>query len=132
MFLGDLLDLMAQRQRKNQRIKSAQKIAVGVGSVIAAGAILGILFISKTGKGVLNNMKKKTVNISESIKDAVQNGAETVQNSAEHAAEKLCDVIDDADKNSELISKNMDHGIHEVSQDIHKTAEAISKGLDKS
>lgn len=132
MFLGDLLDLMGQQKRKNQRKKSAWKLAAGIGSAIAASGILGILFISKNGKGGLNNMKKKTVTISESIKDAVQNGSETVQNSAEHAAQKVCDVIDDADNKSEVISKNVNHGIHEVSQDIHKTVEAISKELDKS
>ncbi len=131
MFLENLLDLIRHEKRKQVRVETAQEFAIGMGIVATAGAALGIIYASKSEKGVLENMKKKISNISESIKETVQNGSKTVQDTAEHAAQKVCDAVDNADNKSEVVNKNMKRGIHEVSQDIHKTAEAISKGLNK-
>lgn len=127
MFLRNLLDLMSPEEKKNKKVEAGQKFVIGMGIAIAAFAALGIVYTTKSGKGVLKNMKRKTLEISESIQNTALNGSEDVQNSAKHAAQKVIDVIDDADDKSEVINENVKHGFHEISKDIHKTAENIFK-----
>jgi hypothetical protein len=50
MILGELLDLVNKQRRENMRIKTAQKLAIGIGSVAVAGVITGIVFAKKPRK----------------------------------------------------------------------------------
>ena len=77
MILRDLLDLVSKEKRKRERVKAAQKFAVGMGVIAAVGVVSGILFAPKSGKETREDMKKKAVNTVETIKDTVQKEVET-------------------------------------------------------
>ena len=61
MIFGDLLDLINKEKREKERIKTAQRFAVGIGIVAAAGVATGIVFAPKSGKKTLEDLKKKAV-----------------------------------------------------------------------
>jgi gas vesicle protein len=132
MILRDLLDMVSKEKRKKERVKAAQKFAVGMGVVAAVGVATGILFAPKSGKETREDLKKKSLNIVETIKGTVQKKAETVKDSAAHAAQEVCNVIKDVHGKTEGIKKEIKDGYHEITQDIHKTAENISNELNKS
>jgi len=132
MILRDLLDLVSKEKRKKERVKVAQKFAVGMGVVAAVGVATGILFAPKSGKETREDLKKKALNIGETIKGTVQKKAETVKDSAAHAAQEVCNVIKDVHGKAEGVKKDIKDGYHEITQDIHKTAENISNEFNKS
>ena len=137
MFLRDSLDLVSREKRKNETVKAAQKSAVGMGFVaavgmgvvaavgvsliVAAGVATGILFAPKSGKETREDLKKKAVNTVETIKDKV---------SAHSAQEVVCNVIQNVHGKTEGVKKDIKDGFHEITQDIHKTAENISNELN--
>ncbi|MFZ3131556.1 MAG: YtxH domain-containing protein, partial [Desulfosporosinus sp.] len=125
----DLVDLVSKEKRKKERVKVAQKLAVGMGVVAAVSVTTGILFAPKSGKETREYLEKKAVNTVETIKDTVQKKAETVKDSAAHAAKEAYNVIKDVQGKKEIVKKDIKDGHHEMTQDIHKTAEIISNEL---
>jgi len=125
MILNDLIDLVSKEKRKKERVKVAQKLAVGMGVVAAVSVTTGILFAPKSGKETRECLKKKAVNTVETIKDTIQKKAETVKDSAAHAAKEAYNVIKDVQGKKEIVKKDIKDDYHEMTQDIHKTAEII-------
>jgi len=130
MIIRDLLDLVRKEKRKRQRVKAAQKFAVGMGVVAAAGVATGILFAPKSGKEAREDLKEEVVNSVETIKDSFQKKVETVKDSAAHAAQEVRNVIKDVHGKKESVKKDIKDGCHEITQDIDKTAENISNELN--
>jgi len=131
MILRDLLDLVSKEKRRQERVKTAQKFAIGMGAVAALGVATGIVFAPKSGKETRKDIKNVAVNTVEKIRDTVQKKAETVKDSAAHAAQEVSNVIKDVHGKTEGIKKDIADGGHEIILDIHKTAENISNGLNK-
>lgn len=129
MILNDLLDLVGKEKRKKERVKAAQRFAVGMGVVAAVSVTTGILFAPKSGKETREDFKKKAVNTVETIRNTVQKKAETVKDSAAHAAKVAYNVIKDVHEKTESVKKDIKDGYHEMTQDIDKTAEIISNEL---
>jgi gas vesicle protein len=107
MILGDLLDLVSKEKRKKERVKTARKLAVGIGSVAAAGVATGILFAPKSGKETREDLKKKAVNTVETIRDKVRKKAEMVKDSAVHAAQEAGNAIKDVHGKAEGVNKSV-------------------------
>jgi len=131
MILRDLLYSVSKEKRKRERVKAAQKFAVGMGVVTAVGVATGILFAPKSGKETREDLKKKAVNTVGTIKEIVQKKLGTVKDSAAHAAQEVCNVIKDVHGKTEGVKNDVKDGCHEITQDIHKTAENISNELNK-
>jgi len=126
MILRDLLDLVSKEKRRQERVKAAQKFAVGMGVVAAVGVAIGIIFAPKSGKETRADLKQRAINTVETIKDTVQKKSEAVKDSAAHAAQEVSNVIKDVHGKTEGVKKDIKDGYHEITQDIHKTAENIS------
>jgi gas vesicle protein len=131
MIMRDLLDLVSKEKRRKERVKVMKKFVVGMGVVAVLGVATGILFATKFGKRVREDMKIKAINTVETINDTVQNKADEVKDSVANAAEKVCNVIKDVHEKTEGVRKDMKDGFHEITHDIHKTAENISDELNK-
>lgn len=131
MIIRDLLDLASKEKRKKERIKSAQKIAVGMSAVAVAGVATGILIAPKLGKSTWGDFTRKALNAVESLKDTVQQKAETVKDSSAHCAQDACNVITGVHGKTEGVKKDIKKGYHEITRDIHKTAENIEHELNK-
>jgi len=129
MIFRDLLDLVSKEKRKRESAKAVKKFAVGMGIVATVGVATGILFAPKSGKEIRENMKNNAVNTVNTIKDTVQKKAETVKDSAAHAAQEIIDVIKDVQGKTEGVKKDFKSGYHVITQDVHKTAENISEEL---
>ena len=93
MILGDFLDLINKDKREKERIRTAQRFAVGIGVVAAVGVATGIVFAPKSGKQTREDLKKKAEKTVETIKKSAQKSAESVKTSAEHAEQKVSNVI---------------------------------------
>ena len=131
MILRDLLDLVSKEKRRQERVKTARKFAIGMGFVAALGVATGVVFAPKSGKETRKELKTIAVNTVENIRDTVQKKAETVKDSAAHAAQEVSNVIKDVHGKTEGLKKDIVDGSHEIILDIHKTAENISNGLNK-
>ncbi|HWP96058.1 MAG TPA: YtxH domain-containing protein [Syntrophomonadaceae bacterium] len=101
MILRDLLDLVSNEKRKRERVKTAQKFAVGMGVVAVVGIATGIFFAPKSGKETREDLGKSAVSTVAAIKDTVQQKTETVKNSAALAAQEVCNVIKDVHEKTE-------------------------------
>ena len=131
MILRDLLDLVSKEKRRQERVKAAQKFAVGMGVVAAVGVAIGIIFAPKSGKETRADLKQRAINTVETIKDTVQKKSEAVKDSTAHAAQEVSDVIKDVHGETERVKKDIKDGYHEITQDIHETAENISNEPNK-
>ncbi len=114
MIIRDLLDLASQEKRKRERIQVAQKFAVGIGVAATVGAATGILLAPKSGKETRKDLKKKAVNTVEAVKDKVQKKAETVKESAAHAAQEASNIVKDVHGKIESVKKDIKDGYHET------------------
>ena len=151
MKIKELLSLVSKEQRKQEKMKAAKKVALGMGIVAAAGVATGILLAQKSGKETRNIMRNKAVNTFGTIKYTIQKSAEKVEDSAAHAAHHIHNAfrdahsevkedIDqtvenlkkDAHEHIEDVKKDIDTGYQEVKKDVHKTGENLSKELNKS
>lgn len=115
MILRDLLELVSKEKRRKERLKKAQKFAVGMGVVAAAGVATGILIAPKSGKETREDLKNKAVKAVETIKD-----------SAAHAAEEVSNVIKDVHAKTEDVKKDIKDGYHEI------TAKNISNEFNEA
>lgn len=132
MILNDLLDLVNKEKRKRERVKTAQRFAIGMGVMTAVGGATGILFAPKSGKEIRKEMKKKAINTIETIKDTVQKNVDTVKDSAVHAVEEVNNAIDDVREKTESVKKDIKEGRQEIIKDINKTVKNISNELNES
>lgn len=130
MILRDLRKLVNKEKRKNERVKAAQTIATGIGAVAVAGVATGILIAPKSGKETREELKEKAVNTVEAIKDTVHKKVESVKDPAAHAISEVFNVIKDAHGNAEGVKRDIKDCCHEITQEIHKTAESVSNKLN--
>jgi hypothetical protein len=72
MTLKDLQDLINQEISKKDKVKTVRKFAVGIGIAAAGGLVAGILIAQKSGKETREDLKKKTGNTIESVRDRVK------------------------------------------------------------
>ncbi len=114
MILRDLLAVLSTEKRKKERVKAAQKYAIGIGVAAAAGVAAGILFAPKPGKETREDLMRKSVSTVEAIKATVQKKAETVKDSAAHAAQEICNIVQDVHGNMEGVKRNMNDYCHET------------------
>lgn len=146
MVLKDFIYLVNKDKRRKDRLKATQNIAVGMGIVATAGIATGILIAPKSGKETRENMKNKTVNTVETIKDKVQDLAaitkEEVTNKFYEAKEKAEDAKkdikdnynefeDDAKEKTEEVKKDIKEGYDNITKDIKKTSKNISSEVEK-
>ncbi len=132
MILRDLLDLVSKEKRRQERVKTAQKFAIGMGVVAAAGVATGIIFAPKSGKETRKDLKNKYFKCCSAMKDTLHKKVEMAKDYAEDAEQKATDIIKDVAEKTEAVKKNIKESSHEIKEDVHKTAENISKELDKS
>ena len=125
MIIRDLLDLVSKEKRRKERVKTAQKLALGAGIVALAGAFTGALFATKQGKEVREEMKKKAGNTIDTIKEKVQETAETMKNSAAKTSEDFSKAIHDIQGKTKAVKKDVKSGYRSIKKDISKTAEKI-------
>ena len=95
MVLDDMLDAINKRKRKREREKTAKRIVAGVSAAAAAGIAAGILIAPKSGKETRDIIKKKAVDTTGTIKDAVQRSAEKIKNSASNVAAGISGIATD-------------------------------------
>jgi len=136
MILIELLDSLNKEKRikakQIERVKATQKFAVGMGLAATAGMATGLLLAPKSGKQTREDLKENAVNTVDTIKDTVQKKAEMVKDSAAQAEQEAANIIKDIYGKTEGVKKDLKDGYHEINQDIHKTAESISKELNLS
>jgi len=114
MILRDLLDSLSREKKRKERVKAAQKIALVMGAVAAAGVATGIIFAPKSGKETRAVLKNAAVNTVETIKDTVQKKAETVKDSAANAAQGVRNVIEEVHGKAEGVKMCIKDGHHET------------------
>jgi len=112
MILKDLIELVSKERRRQERVKTAQKFAVGMG-ILTAGVATGIIFAPKSGKATRADLKNIAANILENIKDTVQMKAETVKDCAANAAQEAGNGIKDVKGKTEGVKKHLKDGHHE-------------------
>jgi len=132
MMLRELIDMVSREKRMRERAEATQRFAVGMGVAAVLGVATGIFFAPNSGKETREDLKKKTIDMIETIKDTVKKKVETAKDSANHAAQEVCNVIKDVHGKTEAVKKDVKDGYDEITQDIHKTAENISNELNKS
>ena len=130
MNFKELLNLVHKEKKKNERVKVAKKFAAVVGILTTVGVATKLLFATKAGKKVQENLKKKAVETVEIIKDSVQKKAETVKESAVLAAKEVSNAIKDVHGKTESVKKEVKEGTKEIAKDIHKTEENISNDVN--
>jgi gas vesicle protein len=113
MILRDLLELINKEKRRKEKVKAARKFAIGMGVVAAVGVASGIVFAPKSGKETREDLKNIAVTTAETIKERVQKKAETVKDSAAHAAHEVVNVMKDIHEKTEGVKKNNKDGHHE-------------------
>jgi len=94
--------VVSKGRRKKEKIKAAQKIA------------------------------EITVNTENDMQNAIQEKAEAVKDSAAHAAQEAGDFVKDIHEKAQGVVEDMRDGLHEISRDMHKTADNISEGFNKN
>jgi gas vesicle protein len=132
MTLKDLQDLINQEISKKDKVKTVRKFAVGIGIAAAGGLVAGILIAQKSGKETREDLKKKTGNTIESVRDRVKKKAEAVYGSATYAAQGACDVAEDVHAQTEGVKEDIRNGGCKITQDLHKTAENITNEFNDS
>jgi gas vesicle protein len=132
MNLKDLQDLINRETMKKESGKTAQKFAVGIGLVAAAGLAAGIVFALKLSKETRKEINKKAADTVGNIKNTVLKDTEAVKDSAEQTSEDVNGTINEIHATTENVGKDIQKGSHAVTEDIHKTAEDISGDLHKS
>lgn len=132
MGINNLVGMVRTEKIKRERAKAAGKLFAGMGSafVVGAGLAAGVLFAAKLGKEVQIHMETRTENIAQTVKNTFQKKAEALKNRAVFATDEVCSVIKDVDRKMEAVKKDMKNGGHEITQDIHETAQTISKELN--
>jgi gas vesicle protein len=103
MILRDLIDLARKEKRMKERVKAARKFAVGMGAAATVGVGIGIILAPKAGKETRVDLKKKAVNTLETVRKK----AETMKDSAAHAAYEVCNVIKDVHEKAEDEKKDI-------------------------
>lgn len=132
MIFRDLIDMVSKEKRMRERAEATKRFAVGMGVAAVVGVATGIFFAPKSGKEAREDFKKKAIDTVETIKDTVRKKIETAKDSANHAAQEVCNVIKDVHGKTEAVKKDVKDGYDEITHDIHKTAENISNELNKS
>ena len=126
MSIRDLFDLVNKEKRKRNKVKTVQRIAVGVSVATTIGIATGILLAPKSGKETREDMKKKALDTEENIKDTVKKKVDSVKESATQVAQNINNVIHGVHCKTEGIKKDMKDGYHDITQEIQKTAIKIN------
>lgn len=90
MILRGVQDLVRKEKRRKERVKAIQKFDEGMGVAATAVAATGILFVPRLRKETREDLKEKAVNTVQTIKDIVQQEAETVKDFATHIEQEVC------------------------------------------
>ena len=130
MSLRDLFDLVNKEKRERSKVKAAQKIAVGVSIAATVGIATGILLAPKAGKETREDIKKKVGDTVETIKDTVHKKVDAVKETTTQAAQDVNHAIHGVHGKGLRIKKDMKDGLHNIEQDIEKTAEKISDEIN--
>ena len=93
--------VVSKGRRKKEKIKTAQKFA------------------------------EKIVNKEDEIQNAIQEKAETVKDSAVHATQEAGNFVKEVREKDQGVIEDMKDGRHQISQDMHKTADNISEEFNK-
>jgi peptidoglycan hydrolase CwlO-like protein len=125
MILKEFYDFVINRKRKNERVKSVKKFAVGI-SVIGAG--IGTLFTIKQSMR-RKDMDREELNTVEKIKNAVEAEKETIKKSAANVNNEIGEAAKDVQEIAENVKEDMQDGFHKTKKDIHKTKKNIQKTL---
>jgi gas vesicle protein len=131
MCLKDSTAVVSQEESKMERLNAAQRITGGMCVLAVVGVAIGILFAPKSGKETRKELKNRTVNTIETIKDLAQKKVGMVKCCASNVAQEVSNTIQDAKEKTEDINKDIEEGYQDIKQDIHRTAENISKDLNK-
>jgi len=135
MVVKDFLQFLNKEKRekeKRERVKSAQKLAVGMGVVAAVGVATGIFIAPNSGKETRKDMKDKVACTVEAIKEIAIKKADKVKNAANHKAQDISNGIKDVHDKTEDVKKDIKDGFHKVKKDIDITKEKVSKDVKKS
>jgi len=131
MTLEDFLDLVNKKKVENEKVISAQRFALGVGVAAIVAVAMGILFATKSGKEARDNMSKKVIDTVETLKDKIQENAESVKDTEVYAVQKMSDAVKNLDGKAEDVKKDIQNGYHDIAGHIQKTASHISKDFNK-
>jgi len=132
MTLEDFLDLVNKKKVENEKVISAQRFALGVGVAAIVAVAMGILFATKSGKEARDNMSKKVIDTVETLKDKIQENAESVKDTEVYAAKKMSDAVKNMDGKAEDVKKDIQDGYRDIAGHIQKTVGNISKDFNKS
>lgn len=128
----NLLEIVNNEKRRSDSMKTTQKFIIGIGIVAAVGVAAGILLTLKLGKETREDLKKKAIITVRDINDSLQKKAEAAKNFSANSAQDISNTIEDFYKKTDGVKKDIKDGYHEITQDIHKTADNISNDLNES
>jgi len=94
MIFNDLLDLVNKEKRKQERARSAQTFAVGMGVAAVVGIGSGMLYALCTGEKTRGYLIKKV----ENTVDAIKKKTKSAKKFVDDAAKDVSDVIIDANE----------------------------------
>lgn len=131
MFIYDLIDKVNKAKLEKERKAAQQTYAsvIGTAAIISAGAIIGFLFTTKSGKEVREKIMKRAYYTVEDIKEKFIHKAERFKDSFDAAADRLTEAAGDVRDKAEGVKEELKAGGVEIKNDIRDTAENISKEL---
>ncbi|MBN7773577.1 hypothetical protein [Clostridium aminobutyricum] len=125
MKTKESLDLLNNGKSNKAETKSKKLticIAAAVGMV--AGGILTMFSQNKS----LDEKRKDTV---KTIKKTINNTVDTVADSADKAEKEVTNVIENVSKSTKGVRNDMADGFHEITDEIEKISDHVSKQLNK-
>lgn len=120
MISKDLLNLISKGTKKEKGKKTGLAIAFVMGAVAAATAV-GILFAPQAGKKTRKDLKKKTDDTVEAIKETFQKREDATKDSVDRTEQEVRNVIKEVQEKAEGVKKDIKDGSDKIIKDVSKT-----------
>ncbi|NTW05250.1 MAG: YtxH domain-containing protein [Peptococcaceae bacterium] len=123
MIIKDLLKLVSQERKRQDRAKTTKKLAMGMSFAATLGAVAGMLFAPKSGKETREEINKKATTAAEVVKDTIEKNIEQVKENANKTVRDIGRAVDDIQEKTEELKA----GYEEIKNDFSKKTEDIFK-----
>ena len=121
-----------EEQKQKEKGRRMKSFAVGTAVIGVIAVTVSVVIGKKRGIEMRKMCKSKVLDTVEKTMDSIQDRADAVHATAEHAAKAASKAIENIDNNSNELNEEIKEGYHDVKNDIHKTVENIASDLKKA
>lgn len=134
--MKDFIYSLNKEQRRNDRIRKVQYIAIGIGATAAVIGLAGFLLMPKKKTLEVKTMRKDIEQTVDQVANKIEDSGRYLKYKTEETAAHLSDKArhavenfkEDAAENAETISEKAEHAVDTLKD---KTAETYEKAKDK-